>query len=85
MLAGRAASIKIVVTSMKPTGRLLRKIPDKQRSELGDSGNGIADTLGNAYITGQTCSLDFLLAGNPFQATNKTTGGCAAFVSKLIS
>jgi len=50
----------------------------------GDSGNGIAvDWFGDAYITGQTCSLDFPLAGNPFQSVNKSTK-CAAFFSKFI-
>ena len=50
-----------------------------------DSGDGIAvDWFGDAYIAGRTCSTDFPLAGNPFQTTNKNTGGCTAFVSKFI-
>jgi hypothetical protein len=50
----------------------------------GDTGNGIAvDWFGNAHITGQTCSLDFPLAGNPFQSVNKSNK-CAAFFSKFI-
>ncbi len=46
-----------------------------------DIGYGIAaDTSGNAYVAGQTCSLDFPLA-NPEQAT--PGGNCDAFVSKV--
>jgi hypothetical protein len=47
-----------------------------------DTGNGIAvDTNSNAYVTGQTCSLDFPLA-SPLQPT--PGGNCDAFVSKVI-
>ena len=47
-----------------------------------DTGSGIAvDTNGGAYITGQTCSLDFPLS-NPLQAT--PGGNCDAFVSKVV-
>jgi len=50
----------------------------------GDTSNGIAvDWFGDAYITGQTCSLDFPLAGNPFQSVNKSTE-CTAYFSKFI-
>lgn len=46
-----------------------------------DIGYGIAaDTGGNAYVAGQTCSLDFPLA-NPEQAASG--GNCDAFVSKV--
>src|SRR6266852_1790735 len=46
-----------------------------------DIGYGIAaDTGGNAYVAGQTCSLDFPLA-NPEQVT--PGGNCDAFVSKV--
>jgi Beta-propeller repeat/Abnormal spindle-like microcephaly-assoc'd, ASPM-SPD-2-Hydin len=46
-----------------------------------DIGYGIAvDTDANAYIAGQTCSLDFPLA-NPVQAA--PGGNCDAFVSKV--
>lgn len=46
-----------------------------------DSGYGIAaDQAGNAYIAGQTCSLDFPLS-NPEQ--NASGGNCDAFVSKV--
>jgi hypothetical protein len=47
-----------------------------------DTGSGIAvDTKGGAYVTGQTCSLDFPLS-NPLQAT--PGGNCDAFVSKIV-
>jgi hypothetical protein len=47
-----------------------------------DTGNGIAvDTNGGAYVTGQTCSLDFPLS-NPLQPT--PGGNCDAFVSKIV-
>ena len=47
-----------------------------------DTGSGIAvDTNGGAYVTGQTCSLDFPLS-NPLQAT--PGGNCDAFVSKIV-
>lgn len=46
-----------------------------------DIGYGIAvDTAGNAYVAGQTCSLDFPLA-NPEQGA--AGGNCDAFVSKV--
>ncbi len=46
-----------------------------------DYGNGIAvDSSGNAYITGQTTSIDFPIQ-NPFQAA--LTGISRAFVTKL--
>jgi len=47
-----------------------------------DNGTGIAvDANGGAYVTGETCSLDFPLS-NPLQAT--PGGNCDAFVSKII-
>jgi hypothetical protein len=47
-----------------------------------DTASGIAiDTGGAAYVTGQTCSLDFPLS-NPLQPTYG--GNCDAFVSKII-
>ncbi len=47
-----------------------------------DTGNGIAvDTNGGAYVTGETCSLDFPLS-NPLQAT--PGGNCDAFISKVV-
>jgi hypothetical protein len=46
-----------------------------------ESGNAIAvDSVGSAYVTGQTCSLDFPLT-NPQQAGSG--GNCDAFVSKV--
>ena len=47
-----------------------------------DTASSIAiDTAGAAYVTGQTCSLDFPLS-NPLQPTYG--GNCDAFVSKII-
>jgi hypothetical protein len=47
-----------------------------------DSGAGIAvDLAGDAFITGQTCSLDFPLS-SPAQLT--PGGNCDAFISKVI-
>ncbi len=47
-----------------------------------DTGAGIAvDVTGNAYVTGQTCSIDFPLA-SPLQP--EPGGDCDAFVSKVI-
>ncbi|MFZ0736802.1 MAG: SBBP repeat-containing protein, partial [Candidatus Acidiferrales bacterium] len=46
-----------------------------------DVGNGIAaDATGSAYLTGQTCSLDFPLS-NPLQSN--PGGNCDAFISKV--
>jgi hypothetical protein len=52
----------------------------------GDAGNAIAvDTAGNAYVTGQTCSIDFPVTPEAFQTTNQAAAdnGCNAFVTKL--
>jgi hypothetical protein len=68
---------------------------------LGGSGNGrpsgggdvaasiAVDTKGNAYVTGQTASMDFPTK-NPFQSSNHNTGcptvcGTNAFVSKFAA
>jgi hypothetical protein len=46
-----------------------------------ESGNGIGvDSIGSAYVAGQTCSLDFPLT-NPEQAASG--GNCDAFISKI--
>ncbi|MFZ0635054.1 MAG: SBBP repeat-containing protein [Candidatus Acidiferrales bacterium] len=46
-----------------------------------DIGTGIAaDATGSAYVTGQTCSLDFPLS-NPLQSN--PGGNCDAFISKV--
>jgi hypothetical protein len=68
------------VTKLDPTG-----VTIVYSSFLGgsntESGNGIAvDSVGSAYVTGQTCSLDFPLT-NPEQAGSG--GNCDAFVSKV--
>jgi len=68
------------VTKFDPTGATL-----VYSSYLGgtdtDSGNGIAvDTSSSAYVTGQTCSLDFPVA-NAEQVSS--AGNCDAFVSKV--
>lgn len=68
------------VTKLDPTGTTLI-----YSSFLGgtntDVGYGIAvDSDGNAYVAGQTCSLDFPLA-NPVQAA--AGGNCDAFISKI--
>lgn len=68
------------VTKLDPTGATLL-----YSSYLGgtntDVGYGIAvDADGNAYVAGQTCSLDFPLA-NPVQPASG--GNCDAFISKI--
>jgi hypothetical protein len=68
------------VTKLDPTGQNL-----VYSSFLGgtntDIGNAIAvDSSGSAYVTGQTCSLDFPLA-NPMQVNSG--GNCDAFISKV--
>lgn len=68
------------VTEFDPTGAALVYSTYLGGSNT-DSGNGIAvDTSGSAYITGQTCSVDFPLA-NPLQPT--PGGNCDAFVSEI--
>ena len=48
-----------------------------------DKGASIAvDGAGNAYVTGETASIDFPTV-NPLQATNKTASNYTAFVAKL--
>jgi hypothetical protein len=68
------------VTKLDPTGANI-----VYSSFLGgsntESGNGVAvDSIGSAYVTGQTCSLDFPLT-NPEQAGSG--GNCDAFISKI--
>src|SRR5438445_5878132 len=68
------------VTKLDPTGATTLYSSFLGGSNT-ESGNGIAvDSLGSAYVTGQTCSLDFPLT-NPEQAGSG--GNCDAFVSKV--
>ena len=69
------------VTKLDPAGSALLYSTYLGGSNT-ESGNGIAvDTSGSAYVTGQTCSLDFPLS-NPFQGA--PGGNCDAFVSKIV-
>ncbi|HXH51331.1 MAG TPA: SBBP repeat-containing protein [Terriglobia bacterium] len=69
------------VTELNPTGTALVYSTYLGGSNT-ESGNGIAvDTLGAAYVAGQTCSTDFPLS-NPAQIT--PGGNCDAFISKVI-
>ena len=68
------------VTKLDPPGKTL-----VYSSYLGGSNTGVGygiavDTGGNAYATGQTCSVDLPLS-NPEQPTYG--GNCDAFVSKV--
>jgi len=68
------------VTKLDPTGAniLFSSFLGGSNTE---SGNGIGvDSIGSAYVTGQTCSLDFPLT-NPEQAGSG--GNCDAFISKV--
>jgi hypothetical protein len=68
------------ITKLNPTGTALAYSGYLGGTDT-DIGYGIAiDTGGNAYVAGQTCSLDFPLA-NPEQ--NASGGNCDAFVSKV--
>jgi len=70
------------VTELNPSGSALLYSTFLGGSNT-DTGNGIAvDTSGNAFVTGQTCSVDFPVA-NPFQAYQG--GNCDAFISKVIA
>ena len=69
------------VTELNPAGAALVYSTFLGGSNT-DNGTGIAvDVNGGAYVTGQTCSLDFPLS-NPLQAT--PGGNCDAFVSKVV-
>ncbi|HET9177352.1 MAG TPA: SBBP repeat-containing protein [Terriglobia bacterium] len=69
------------VTELNPAGAALVYSTYLGGSNT-ESGNGIAvDTLGAAYVAGQTCSTDFPLS-NPAQIT--PGGNCDAFISKVI-
>ncbi len=69
------------VTELNPTGASLVYSTFLGGSNT-DTGAGIAiDVNGGAYVTGETCSLDFPLA-NPLQAT--PGGNCDAFISKIV-
>ncbi|HVH50431.1 MAG TPA: SBBP repeat-containing protein [Candidatus Bathyarchaeia archaeon] len=68
------------VTKLDPTGANILYSSFLGGSNT-ESGNAIAvDTAGSAYVTGQTCSLDFPLT-NPEQAGSG--GNCDAFISKI--
>ena len=68
------------VTKLDPTGANIIYSTFLGGSNT-ESGNGIAvDSIGSAYVTGQTCSLDFPLT-NPEQAGSG--GNCDAFMSKI--
>jgi Beta-propeller repeat/Cep192 domain 4 len=68
------------VTKLDPTGASIIYSTFLGGSNT-ESGNGIAvDQIGSAYVTGQTCSLDFPLT-NPEQAG--AGGNCDAFISKI--
>jgi hypothetical protein len=43
------------------------------------------DLFGNVYIAGQTASLDYPLAGGPFDTTIETTGTDDGFVARISS
>lgn len=69
------------VTELNPAGAALLYSTYLGGSNT-ESGNGIAvDTLGAAYVAGQTCSTDFPLS-NPAQITPGSN--CDAFISKVI-
>ncbi|HEX5410351.1 MAG TPA: SBBP repeat-containing protein [Terriglobia bacterium] len=69
------------VTELNPSGAALVYSTYLGGSNT-ESGNGIAvDTLGAAYVAGQTCSTDFPLS-NPAHIT--PGGNCDAFISKVI-
>jgi Beta-propeller repeat/Cep192 domain 4 len=68
------------VTKIDPTGATLLYSTFLGGTNA-DSGSGIAvDSTGNAFVTGQTCSLDFPLA-HPEQTASG--GNCDAFVSEV--
>jgi len=68
------------VTKLDPTGASIIYSTFLGGSNT-ESGNSIGvDTIGSAYVTGQTCSLDFPLT-NPEQAGSG--GNCDAFISKV--
>jgi hypothetical protein len=73
------------ITKLNPTGTVL-----VYSTYLGgsgaDAGNAIAaDTAGDAYVAGQTGSIDFPVTQGAFQTTNhrELIGGVNAFVTKL--
>jgi hypothetical protein len=71
-----------IVAKLNPTGSAMLYSTYLGGNDL-DQGRGIAiDSAGNAYVTGQTSSTNFPIAGNPFQ---KTYGGGLAdgFVFKV--
>ncbi len=73
-------TVHAFVTKLDPTGSAL-VYSTYLGGSVGDEGLGIAvDTLGNAYVTGITSSLDFPTTAGAFETTN--VGG-AAFVTKL--
>ena len=78
-IGGTQAS-DVFITKLNPTGTAL-VYSTYLGGSLADSGSGIAlDSSGNAYITGQTSSVNFPTA-NPFQGT--PGGAQDAFVTKL--
>jgi Beta-propeller repeat len=75
----------VFVSKLNPTGTALL-YSTFLGGTINDYGAGIAvDHLGDAYVTGQSWSSDFPVAGSPFQPTNNgfANDGFNAFVAKV--
>ncbi len=68
------------VTKLNPAGTVLLYSSFLGGTNTELAGGIAVDTVGSAYVAGQTCSLDFPLA-NPLQASSG--GNCDAYVSKV--
>jgi hypothetical protein len=78
---------EMVIAKLNPSGTAMEFVTLLGGSGYGYSGaepTGIAvDGSGSVYVTGTTCSSDFQVTADAFQAQTNDLYGCSAFLSEL--
>jgi hypothetical protein len=78
---------EMVIAKLNPSGTAMEFV-----TLLGGSGNGYApagptaivlDGSGSVYVTGATCSTDFQVTADAYQAQTRDVYGCSAFLPEL--